>query len=234
MKLDRRALKVSLVASMAAAASAAAQQRETRPLDSFDSIEIGGGIDLVLRQGEGFIVEVERDEGEAADIVTEVRGDTLVIRRRQALGFFSWGDDHGSVRVTLPKLEALTASGGSDVTTEGTVTSDALEIVASGGSDVTIDVAAGALSIEASGGSDMRVSGTARTARVHSSGGSDLDASRLTADEADVDSSGGSDITVAVRDKIVANASGGSDIRYSGNPSSVNVNTSGGADVHRR
>ena len=80
----------------------------------------------------------------------------------------------------------------------------------------------------------MRLSGSARSARVQSSGGSDLNASGLTADEADVNSSGGSDLSIAVRDKIVGNASGGSDISYTGEPSTVDVNSSGGSDVSRR
>jgi hypothetical protein len=37
-----------------------------------------------------------------------------------------------------------------------------------------------------------------------------------------------------VRQKIVADASGGSDITYTGQPASVSVNTSGGAEIHRR
>ena len=44
------------------------------------------------------------------------------------------------MRVTLPSLAALTASGGSDVATEGSFSGDKLRLVASGGSDVVIDV----------------------------------------------------------------------------------------------
>ena len=69
---------------------------------------------------------------------------------------------------------------------------------------------------------------------MHSSGGSDFNASGLQTEEADLHSSGGSDLSIAVRDRIVANASGGSDITYSGEPRSVNVNASGGSDIRRR
>src|SRR5262245_32216203 len=97
-----------------------------------------------------------------------------------------------------------------------------------------MNVAAGTLHVEASGGSDLRLSGTARSAPVESSGGSDLNASGLTADEADVDSSGGSDLAIAVRQRISGEASGGSDVSYTGTPASVSVNTSGGAELHHR
>ncbi len=185
----------AIVTSCLAVLPAGADESETRPLDGFNAVAVAvaGGIDLVVRQGQPFRVEVQADDGKLGDVVTEVRSGTLEIRRRQPSGLFNWGDA-GSVNVTLPALVALTASGGSDVETEGAFTSDALKVVASGGSDVVIDVAVGALDVEASGGSDLHLSGTARTARVQSSGGSDLDAGRLTVDDADVQSSGESDL----------------------------------------
>jgi len=222
-----------LVCLMSNPLPAGAQARETRPLDGFDAVDVSGGIDLVVRQGASFVVEVVAPDGKAAEIVTEVRGNTLEIKRKSSFKFFDWGD-YGSVNVTLPALKALSASGGSDVRNEGTLSSDDLNIVASGGSDVTLEVVAGNLAVEASGGSDLRLKGTARSASVSSSGGSDLNASQLTANEANLQSSGGSDLTIAVREKIVANASGGSDISYTGEPSVVTVNTSGGSDIRHR
>jgi hypothetical protein len=224
---------VILVPLVAASSSVDAQQRQSRPLTGFDAIEVGGGIDLFVRKGDSFVVEVAASEENAAKIVTEVVGKTLQIKRKGSLNFFHWGE-LGSVYVTLPVLVSLDASGGSDVKAESTFASDDLRVGASGGSDVTIDVAAGALHVEASGGSDMRLSGTARSAHFESSGGSDLNASALTTDEADVDSSGGSDLAIAVRQKITGEASGGSDVTYTGAPGSVNVSTSGGAELHHR
>ena len=221
-----------ILLSLISSPSADAQQRQSRPLSGFDAIEVGGGIDLFVRKGDSFVVEVQASDDDATKIVTEVVGKTLQIKRKSS-GFFHWGNA-GSVYVTLPALVSLDASGGSDVKTEGTFASDTLRLVASGGSDLTIDVAAGTLHVDASGGSDLRVSGTARSAHVESSGGSDLNASALTADEADVDSSGGSDLAIGVRQKISGEASGGSDVTYTGTPGSVNVDTSGGAELHHR
>jgi hypothetical protein len=224
---------VILLSFAATSLGANAQQREARPLAGFDAIEVGGGIDLDLRQAQDFFVEVEAD-ADPAEIITELRDETLVIRRKSSRSFFFWNDDDARVHVTLPTLASLTASGGSDVRTQGNFASDNLKLVASGGSDLTIAVAAGSLEAVASGGSDLNVSGTARSVRVQSSGGSDLNASRLVADEADVRSSGGSDLMIAVRDSIVGSASGGSDVIYSGEPRTVDVNASGGSDVRRR
>jgi len=233
MKSYHGALAASaILLSVALAPTVGAQQRQSRPLTGFDAIEVGGGVDLVVRKGDTFVVEVAAKEDELAKIVTEVVGKTLQIKRKSS--FFDWGNG-GTVYVTLPTLVSLDASGGSDAKAEGTFSSDSLRIGASGGSDLTIDVAAGTLSVEASGGSDIRLSGTARSAHVESSGGSDLNASALAADEVNVESSGGSDLVVGVvRQKIGGEASGGSDVTYSGTPGSVSVDTSGGAELHHR
>jgi hypothetical protein len=233
MKAGNGSLAARLALASTLASLPAAAQVETRPLEGFDSIAVGGGIDLTLRQGANFRVEVTADDGDLADIVTEVSGGKLEIRRPRTAGLFQWGDA-GSVDVTLPKLLALTASGGSEVETEGTFSGDTLEVSASGGSDMVIEIAVATLELTASGGADLRVSGTAGTARVQSSGGSDLNASGLTVGEADVQSSGGSDLSIAVTDSLTANASGGSDISYTGQPRTVNVNSSGGGGVSHR
>ncbi len=228
--LGGRLVRLALVA---AALPVTAQDREARDLSGFTAVAVGGGIDLFLRQGEPFRVEVAASDRDLQEIVTEVTDGKLEVRRRRPAAFLDWGD-RGFVSVVLPELTALTASGGSDVETEGPFSGGALAIVASGGSDLTIDVAVTTLDVTASGGSDVQLRGTAGSARVQASGGSDLDASRLTVEDADVQSSGGSDLSIAVRDKLVANASGGSDISYSGQPSTVHVNTSGGSGVRRR
>jgi hypothetical protein len=230
---------LSILASLSLLAvprPAASQQREVRDLAGFDGIRVGGGIDLHVRQGEPFLVEVEASSsGDADDIVTEVRNGTLEVRHDRSLfGFFDWGSADVAVHVTLPRLVELTASGGSDVRSEGRFSGEELELIASGGSDITIDAAVDRLEVQTSGGSDVRITGSARSASLQSSGGSDLDASGLAAERAAVHSSGGSDLSIEVRESLVARASGGSDISYSGNPPSVDVNASGGADVRPR
>jgi hypothetical protein len=233
MHRRRRAFAAPLVLLSFLSLSANAQDRETRDLTGFNAVAVSSGIDLFVRQGEPFRVEVAAADGHLDEIVTEVVGGNLEIRRKRPPGFLDWGD-RGTVSVVLPTLVGLTASGGSDVQAEGTVSGDALTVVASGGSDVTIAVAVSQLNVTVSGGSDVQLSGTASSAHVQSSGGSDLNASRLTANAAEVESSGGSDLSIAVRDAIVANASGGSDISYTGKPTTVRVNASGGGDIRQR
>lgn len=215
--------------------SVAAETRDVRDLSGFDSIAVGGGIDVTIRQGAEFAVVVVLDQDAAADVVTKVNGNVLEIGRNRArTGFFSWSGS-ARVNVTLPRLAAVTASGGADVDSDGTISGHALSITSSGGADIDLALDIDELEVEISGGVDADLSGKARMARMRSSGGSDLNAKGLEIDAADLRSSGGSDMSVTVRNSIVARASGGSDIVYAGHPAEVDVDADRSADItHRR
>jgi hypothetical protein len=199
---------------------------------------VGGNIELHVEQGDTFLVEVISPTDDAEDVITEVRNDTLIIRRDRSwfngLNWFGIGGRSDSVNVTLPVLTELSASGGSNVRGEGVFSADELEISTSGGSDLDIEIKADILELNTSGGSDMTVAGSANRLRAQTSGGSDMHAVDLEVKEADLTSSGGSDISITVLDRLTATASGGSDIQYGGNPGYVDIDDSGGADVSRR
>jgi len=216
---------------------AVAQTSEVRELPAFDAIDVGGSVDLVVRQGSEFRVTVTAEDGELADLVTEVDRGTLQIHHKQQqqrslFGFNRVGDYE--VDVTLPRLRALDAHGGVDVRVDGTISGERLEIDASGAADLNLAVDVTELEVNTSGGSDITLVGSATRFNARSSGGSDLMANGMTVESADIRSSGGSDVMLDVTDSLVAHASGGSDIVYSGNPAAVDVHSSGGADVVRR
>ncbi|HUF72779.1 MAG TPA: head GIN domain-containing protein [Gammaproteobacteria bacterium] len=229
-----RSVGLAVFACVLAGCESQAQQRESelRELSGFTGIHAGGGIDLHVLQGADFRVEIT--EGDPADLVTEVSGTTLEIHPRRGLGgFFNWGAGH-EVSVTLPVLETLRAGGGTDVEVSGEIGGESLQLASSGGSDIEIRVAVRHLEVDVSGGSDVDLSGTADSATLKASGGSDLDAAGFRVRDARVESSGGSDIVIGVEERLSGSASGGSDIVYSGNPRTVDVDTSGGSDLTRR
>ena len=229
----------SVLAAAAAGLTAGplfAQESQVRDLAGFDAIEVGGNIELAIRQGESFRVEVSGSEDALERLVTTVEQGTLIVRRGpESLRWFDIDFfDTVNVSVTLPQLTQLQAVGGADVHSEGRLTGERLRIESSGGADIEFEVEVSELEVRTSGGSDSTVSGRADRIVVQSSGGSDFSGRRLTVSEADIRSSGGSDVVVDVSERLVARASGGSDIDYHGKPAYVDVDASGGADVSER
>ena len=218
------------------AVSAVAEETRVRDLAGFDRIEVSGAVDLTILQRSDYLVEVS-GPGESLDqLITEVHGDTLKISHlpptRRWFVFQTYEDF--SVEVSLPQLRGLVASGGVDVSTQGRLQAERVEISASGGSDLRLEIDATDLQVSTSGGSDTVLIGTGSRLDARSSGGSDLDATRLQVREASVRSSGGSDVEIDVTERLTARASGGSDIRYSGDPQFVDADSSGGADIEPR
>lgn len=221
-----------LLAMLAALPCAFAQaETETRDVAGFTGIDVSSGINLDIRMGDEFLVEVDSDD-DVEDIITEVRGDTLHLRiDRDDWG--NWDNDYNAL-IVMPALTELEASDGSEIRVIGTVASPEFELSASGGSDIEIDLAVTELDVSISGGTDVELSGTAERATVRSSGGSDLDARELEVKNAELRASGGADLAVTVVETLDARASGAADITYYGDPEVLDSDESGGSDISHR
>ena len=200
---------------------------QKRQVPSFTGIEVGGGIDLYLSQGEE-AVAVSAPEAKHRDkIITEVRNGVLHIWYDANFHFNAdWGNRKLKAYVSFKNLDQLEGSGGSDIKVEGTITVSKLSLHVSGGSDFDGKVNINDLKVDASGGSDVNIAGTAKALTVDASGGSDFKGYELVTDNTTVDASGGSDIYITVNKELNATSSGGSDIHYKGNGLIRNINGS--------
>lgn len=208
----------------------------TREVKGFHAVQISSGIDLYLTQRTGEKVAVSASTGEARDrIRTEVENGVLKIYIEQSV--MGWGfhsNQHLKAYVSFKELDALRASGGSDVYLEDVIRTDKLEMDLSGGSDLRGKVAIRALSIVQSGGSDLFLSGTASSFSVHASGGSDLHGYDLLTSECHVEASGGSDVNITASKELSVHASGGSDVFYKGEAVIRELHSSGSSSVSKK
>jgi hypothetical protein len=205
---------------------------EKRPVESFHAIRVSDGIDLFIMQGaeEGLVVSAteiaHRDK-----IRTVVENGELKIYLEQG---WNWRTRKLKAYVSVKSLKKLRASGGSDIIIQGTLKSDQLNLVLTGGSDFSGQVAVTDLTIDQNGGSDVHIKGNAVNVKVEASGGSDFGGYELTAEYAIIKASGGSDATITVTKEMAAEASGGSDVNYKGNPVIKYKSASGGGSVTKR
>ncbi len=101
-----------------------------------------------------------------------------------------------------------------------------------GGSDRVVTVVMPRLeSLRASGGAEVRAAGAIRSYSVRASGGAAIHAGKLRATTVDVEASGGADVVVFASSTVTGDASGGANISVLGSPDSVEIATSGGAEV---
>lgn len=201
---------------------------QKRNVSGFHAIEVSGGIDLYVSQGEE-AVAVSAAKTEYRDkIVTEVKDGVLKIWFDwKNSSKFDWGSHKMKAYVSVKNLDRLEGSGGSDISIDGSLKVPKLSLEISGGSDFDGKVEADQLNVHASGGSDVSIAGKAATLTIEASGGSDFDGYNLASDMCNVEASGGSDVRITVNKELSANASGGSDVYYKGSGLIRDLKTSG-------
>jgi len=209
-----------------------AQRREVK---GFHAIRISGGIDLYLSQGDEAVAVSAADLETRDRIKTEVENGVLkVYMDTDGWHWGSRGDKKLKAYISFKQLDALGASGGSDVYIENGIRTDKLDLNLSGGSDLKGKMTIGELSIVQSGGSDVYLGGEATKLSVHASGGSDFHGYDLVSGECRVDASGGSDVQITANKELSINASGGSDVYYKGQALLKDHHASGSSDITKK
>jgi hypothetical protein len=186
------------------------EMKDTREIEGFDSIDVGGAFELVVHVDPNVkpSVVVSGDDNIVPEIQTTVSSGELDVEI-----------EHGMVRPKLPmkveiwvtSLKGLDASGASDITIEG--------------------LHGEQFDLELSGASETRLSGTIDRFEVDSSGASDLDARELHAKTVDIDLSGAGDAEVWASDRLDADVSGAGSVRYYGDTKDVQKDVSGAGSV---
>lgn len=206
---------------------------EKRNVNGFHAINIDGGIDLYLSQGQEAVAVSSSDPKFRDRIKTEVVNGVLKIWYDYDKSLkVNWGNRKLKAYVSVVNIEGLEGSGGSDITIEGTLKASKLKLVLSGGSDFEGKVEIGDLEIDQSGGSDVSISGSVNSIKIGASGGSDFNGFELVSETCNAEASGGSDIEITVNKELNANASGGSDVHYKGN-AEVKNSKSGGSSIKK-
>ena len=201
---------------------------EKRNVSGFHAIEVSGGIDLYLSNGEEAVAVSALKEEYRAKIKTEVKDGVLKIWYEASSNIrMDWGSRKLKAYVSFKSLDRLKGSGGSDISVDGSIKVAKLAVEISGGSDFDGKVETDDLEIRASGGSDVDISGKAAKLTIDASGGSDFKGYDLASDICNVEASGGSDVHITVNKELSANASGGSDVYYKGTGLIRELKTSG-------
>jgi hypothetical protein len=205
--------------------------KQERAVSDFHAINVSGGIDILIIPGATEKVVVETAGNLQETIITIVEDGELKIYSKKSTNHFS---GKRNVYVYVKKLDAVTASGGSDVYAETMLNFPALNIEMSGGSDLKLRCTTQELRCSLTGGSDAVINGSAGKADLEATGGSDFKASGLTIGRCKIEVTGGSDANLNVTGELSVVASGSSDVTYTGNPKIVSKSVTGASDLIRK
>jgi hypothetical protein len=134
--------------------------------------------------------------------------------------------------ITMPALLAVDASGATEVQISGMEAQTTyLRVVLSSAAECSVSGAPFEMLFNLSGASKMEITGSADLLSGDISGASKLRAYGLASKHTDITASGASDAYVTASEKLYAEASGASTIRYKGNPTTISKNTSGSSRI---
>jgi len=178
--------------------------------ESFDRVEVGEGIELVLTPAKDTHVTVETDSNLVEMISTTVENGTL---RVAATGNIN-STEGIKVSVSLPQLHGLIAHSAAHARSTAVFMTSNIAIKSESGASVDLAIEADDANIETSSGANAKVGGKALRLKTASSSGSTLDAGELETNEVTSSADSGSTSIVHPILSLVADADSGGNVRY--------------------
>jgi hypothetical protein len=205
------------------------QETQERSISSFNGLKVSEGIDVYLKKGPKESLRLEVRGTSVDNVITEVSGGYLRIHMREG----HYRDRSVKVYVTYVKLEKISASSAANVFSSETLKGERLVISASSAASVDLPVDVKNLDISASSAADVELKGVAQSVDLDVSSAGEIDTYDLEADDVSSTASSAGSIKLSVKKSIRAHASSGGTIRYRGNPSQSNTNSSSGGSVRK-
>jgi hypothetical protein len=209
----------SLISICALGSSIQDEKKENRKVGEFSEIGLSISADLYLSQGSTNEVVIEADEDVLEKIITEVRGNELVIK------FEKWYNYRGTgkinVYVTAKNINKLVISGSGDIIAKTQIKAERMDFVISGSGSVLIDdLVVKDIHAIISGSGDIRVGGNtvANELDVTVTGSGGFDSRGIEFKEGDFVITGSGSIKAFITEELDANITGSGRILYKGKP----------------
>lgn len=228
---------------------------DTKKMDlgDFTIIEVGWAFKVEITQSSSYSVSITADDNLFDYIEASKTGDILTIGLKSDYSY-QWPLTLRA-EITMPDLYELKLSGATYGTVKGFYSSHKLVLGISGASTLDApDISAGEIEINldgaskisggitangdaqftVSGASKVELEGVANDLLVSADGASSVELPDFPVHNANVNLSGASRATVNLDGRLDANLSGASQLLYIGEPTMMDINTSGGSTVSQK
>ena len=204
----------------------------------FTRVTVAGGYRVVVRRGENFKIEAGGDQDLLNDLRVARDGDELVLKPRNSSSSFfgrGWFRNGKKVLVVIdmPRVERLTLAGAVQADLGGFERQDELRVEQAGASHLRLNGNFGTLKLEQAGLCRTTATGHADVLNLDAAGACELAAANLQTRTATVSVAGACKARLHVTESIKGDAVGASEIAYSGQPRTADVDATGPSRVKR-
>jgi hypothetical protein len=208
-------------------------EKESRDLKGFTKVSFGVAGNLYITFGPEFKIELEGEKDLLDDIITEVKGDRLVIKKE------NWRlsmNEKVTAYVTMPEISGLGVSGSGKAEIKDAVKAENLDLNVSGSGKIfTSNVVASDLNCSISGSGDILMgAGEVTNANIGISGSGNYTGESLKIESVEISVSGSGNCSCNVTKSLKAGVSGSGNVSYVGNPPKVDAHVSGSGHVRSK
>jgi hypothetical protein len=214
-------------------ANAQPDVKETRDVKDFTKVSFGVAGNLYINFGPEFKVVLEGEKKDLGEIITEVSGGKLVIKKE------NWRfnmNEKITAYITMPELKGLGVSGSGKAEIKDAVKTEELDLSVSGSGKIyTNGITVSNLGCSISGSGDIIPggNGNATKADISISGSGNFDGGSFKIGTAEIHISGSGNCNCNVTESLRASVSGSGDVTYEGNPK-LDAHVSGSGKVRSR
>ncbi|KRT17076.1 hypothetical protein ASU31_05220 [Pedobacter ginsenosidimutans] len=194
---------------------------DDREVKNFNGVAAAGPINVIVTLGNSESCRLEGDADALASIVTEVKGNVLVIRPQTSIT--SWTRKYEGKKitayVTAKELASLTVSGDGSLSVNGKISTGSLTTTVSGSGSIKATADVDNYNGVISGSGAINITGSADHAKVVISSSGTFAGKSFSTKTLTSTISGSGTVNIAVSESIRAVISGSGSVNYSGNPS---------------
>lgn len=205
---------------------------EKRNVTAFTGVEVTNAITLYLSQGNEDAVAIScSNASDNRKISTKVINGVLKISIENS--GWSWSNTKAKAYVSIKNLESLVVSGASNCKINEMLQVKKMKLIVKGASNFKGSIKAEDIDIKASGASNVNITGSSNNATVEASGASSIKSLNFETTNCNAQASGASSIHIGVKQKLKAEASGASSIKYKGDGVIVSANETGASSIKK-
>jgi hypothetical protein len=195
----------------------------------FSRISLSQSFKATIRRSNFYSVKVEVDDNIRDYLLAHQSGSTISI----GLEDNSYKNITMNVTIETPDMDFIEATGAASIRMDGFELDHDIQFVGNGASIINGTLTARAVTFNLNGSSTVDLTGGANDLNVYGAGATQLSLFEFPAKNCKVVMTGGSVSNVRVSDNLEVSLTGGSVLRYKGNPTTKIVSVTGGSVIQK-
>lgn len=204
---------------------------ENRTTSDYSGIKCAGSMDYILVAGEEGKITLEGDSNLLEYIITEVKGDNLIIKTKKGVNM-SYKNNAVKVIIPFKDINTISLAGSGDLYNKDLVKANKLSVSLAGSGDLKLEIDTDFVKGAIAGSGDLTLEGNTNTLEARVAGSGDFHGFDLQANDTDVAVAGSGDAKVFSIKTLKARVAGSGDIVYRGNPE-VDKKVAGSGDISK-